>query len=223
MKVKDVMVYGAVMIEPSASVADAAGLMAQEDVGMLVVGRGDAAEGVITDRDLLIRCVGEGEMPDSRRVSEYLNAPILSVEPDTDVVDASHLMREKRVRRLPVIKAGKLLGVISHTDITQSFGQIMYDLMYSSGEIRHLPAAALTGSVTHYYSQGGVAVVDLNAPVHKGDSIHFVGHTTDFGQVIGSMEIDHKPVTAAFPEDDVAIKVDSRVRSGDRLYRVRGT
>lgn len=223
MKVKDVMVYGAVMIEPSASVADAAALMAQEDVGMLVVGRGDTAEGVITDRDLLVRCIGAGEMPDSRIVAEYLTAPVLAVEPDADVINASHLMREKHVRRLPVIKDGKLLGVISHTDITQSFGQVMYDLMYSSGEIRHMPAAAMVGNVTHYFNHSGVAVVDLIAPVRKGDNVHFVGYTTDFGQIIASMEIDHRSVTDAFPGDDLAVKVESRVRSGDRIYRMRGT
>lgn len=223
MQVKDVMVYGAVMIEPRASVADAAALMASEDVGMLVVGRGDTAEGVITDRDLLVRCVGEGEMPDSRLVSEYLSAPVISVGPDVDIVEASHAMRERHVRRLPVVKGGKLLGVISHTDIIQSFGQVMYDLMYGAGEVRHMPAAGLTGRVTHYYGHRGVAVVDLIAPVHQGDKVHFVGRTTDFGQAVGSMEIDHKPVSDAFPGDDVAIKVESRVRTGDRLYRMRGT
>ena len=223
MHVKDVMVYGAVMIEPTASVADAAGLMAREDVGMLVVGRGDNAEGVITDRDLLVRCIGEGEMPDSRSVSEYLSAPVISVDPDTDVIEASHMMREKHIRRLPVIQNGKLIGVVSHTDITQSFGQAMYDLMYSSGEIRHMPSAVLAGNVTHYFNHSGVAVVDLSAPVHKSDNVHFVGHTTDFGQVIGSMEIDHRSVTDAFPGDDLAVKVESRVRAGDRMYRMRGT
>ena len=65
--------------------------------------------------------------------------------------------------------------------------------------------------------------MDLTAPVHKGDNVHFVGHTTDFDQVVDSIEIDHKTVTGAFPGDDLAIKVESRVRTGDRLYRMQGT
>jgi CBS domain-containing protein len=223
MQVKDVMVYGAVMIEPTASVADAAALMAREDVGMLIVGTGEIAEGVITDRDLLVRCVGAGEMPDSRLVSEFVSAPAQTIDPDADVVEASKLMREKSLRRLAVARDKKLIGVVSHTDIIQSFGQVMYDLMYGAGSIRQMPAAALAGSVTHYFNHSGVAVVDLTAPVHKGDSVHIVGNTTDFGQEITSMEIDHKPVTAAFPGDDLAIKVKSRVRTGDRLYRLQGS
>ncbi len=222
MRVKDVMVYGAVMIEPTASVADAAALMAQEDVGMLVVGKGDRAEGVITDRDLLVRCVGQGEMPDSRSVSEYLSSPIVGIDPDEDLVVASHLMREKHIQRLPVVENGDLKGVISYTDIAQSFGQVMYDLMFGAGEVRQMPAAMQVGRVTHYYNHQGVAVVDLSAPLHKGDAIRFVGKTTNFKQTAESMEIDHKAVSNAFPGDDLAVKVDSRVRSGDRLYRIAG-
>lgn len=222
MRVKDVMVYGAIMIEPTASVADAASLMAQEDVGMLVVGRGDKAEGIITDRDLLVRCVGQGEMPDSRLVSEYLASPVIGISPDEDLVVASHMMREKHIQRLPVIENGSLQGVVSYTDIAQSFGQVMYDLMFGAGEVRQMPAAMQVGRITHYYNLQGVAVLDLNAPVHSGDTLRFVGHSTNFKQSAESMEIDHKPIKDAFPGDDVAIKVDSRVRSGDRLYRVTG-
>ncbi len=222
MRVKDVMVYGAVMIEPTASVADAAALMAQEDVGMLVVGKGDKAEGVITDRDLLVRCVGMGEMPDSRAVSEYLSSPLISVGPDEDLEVASHIMREQHVQRLPVIENGDLRGVVSHTDIAQSFGQVMYDMMFGAGEVRRMPAAMQIGRVTHYYNHQGVAVVDLSVPLRRDETVRFVGHTTNFKQAADSMEIDHRPVTDAFPGDDLAIKVESRVRSGDRLYRVTG-
>lgn len=222
MRVKDVMVYGAVMIEPTASVADAAALMAQEDVGMLVVGKGDRAEGVITDRDLLVRCVGQGEMADSRLVSEYLSSPVLTISPDEDLVVASQMMREKHIQRLPVVENGDLKGVISYTDIAQSFGQVMYDLMFGAGEVRQMPAAMQVGRVTHYYNHQGVAVVGLSAPVHRGDTVRFVGKSTNFKQTVDSMEIDHKPIKDAFPGDDLAIKVDSRVRSGDRIYRITG-
>ena len=64
------------------------------------------------------------------------------------------------------------------------------------------------------------AVIDLNVPLHKGDSIRIVGHTTNFKQDIESMEINHETVTAAYPGDDLAIKVLGRVRSGDRVYKL---
>ena len=56
--------------------------------------------------------------------------------------------------------------------------------------------------------------------MHKGDTIRFVGHTTNFKQTADSLEIEHRPISDAFPGDDAAIKVTSRVRSGDRLYRI---
>ncbi len=170
MRVRDVMVYGAVMIEPTASVADAAELMAQEDVGMLVVGKGDSGEGAITDRDLLVRCIGAGEMADSRAVSEYMSAPLIGIGPDEDLEVASHLMREKHIQRLAVVSNGDVQGVISYTDIAQSFGQVMYDLMFGAGEVRHMPAAMQVGHVTHYYNHQGVAVIALNAPVARPTS-----------------------------------------------------
>jgi len=219
MQVKDVMVYGAVMIEPTSSVADAATLMAKEDVGMLIVGNESNVEGVITDRDLLVRCLGEGEMPDTRSVGEYLSAPALTIDPDADLMDAAHMLREKSVQRLPVVQEGKLAGVVSYTDIAQSFGRVMGDLMFGAGEVRHMPAAVMVGHVNHYFNHLGVAAMDLSMPVHKGDNLRIVGHSTNFKQKVGSMEIDHKTVTAAFPGDDVAMKLDRRVRSGDRVYR----
>ena len=83
-----------------------------------------------------------------------------------------------------------------------------------------MPAAMQVGRVTHYYSHRGVALLALIAPVHKGDTLRIVGHTTNFKRNAESIEIDHKPIADAFLGDDVAIKVTSRVRSGDRLYRI---
>lgn len=76
--------------------------------------------------------------------------------------------------------------------------------------------------VTHYYSKIGVAVLALSDAITIGDAIHIAGHTTDFCQMIKSMQIDHHPVTVARPGDDVALKVLDRVRVGDRVFRVTG-
>ena len=220
MQVRDVMVYGAVTIGPGSSVADAAELMAREDVGMLVVGTERKVEGVITDRDLLVRCVGSGEMPDSRSVGEYMSAPAVTIDTMADVIDVARVLREKSVQRLPVVEAGKLVGVISYTDIAQSLGQVMHDLMFGAGEIRRNPASVQVGWVTHFYNHLGVAVLNVLLPIHKGDTLHIAGHSTNFEQKVKSMQIDHNEVTAAFPGDDLALKVNGRVRSGDRVYKV---
>ena len=74
--------------------------------------------------------------------------------------------------------------------------------------------------VTHFYNKIGVAVLALQGEIHLGDTIHIQGHTTDFQQAIGSLQIDHQRVEKAGPGDDVAVRVFNRVRPGDRVYRV---
>ena len=80
-------------------------------------------------------------------------------------------------------------------------------------------AELLIGEVTHYYSKLGVAALNLRAPLSKGDHIHILGHTTDLGETVDSIEIDHQQIDLAQPGDDVAIKVIGKVRDGDKIYR----
>jgi putative protease len=75
------------------------------------------------------------------------------------------------------------------------------------------------GKVTHYFGRIGVAVLELSGDLKVGDSIHILGHTTDFLQVVSSMQIDHKRVESVGPGDDVALKVANIVRKGDTVYR----
>jgi putative protease len=76
------------------------------------------------------------------------------------------------------------------------------------------------GKVTHYFSRVGVAAVVLSKTLKKGDRIRIKGATTDFEQVVESMEIDHKPVDVAMPGDMVGIKVKERVRKKDKVYLI---
>lgn len=76
------------------------------------------------------------------------------------------------------------------------------------------------GTVTHYFQEPGVGALDLEEEIATGDLLHFKGHTTDFRQEISSMEVDHRPVERAGPGDEVAVKVQERVREGDEVYRV---
>jgi CBS domain-containing protein len=219
MQVKDVMVHGAVTIDAGASVADAARLMHDQDVGMLIVTNDEKATGVVTDRDLLVKCIGEGDMPDVRPVRAYMTAPLISVSPHADVLDAARFLQSKHIQRLAVEDGGVLIGVVSYTDISQAMAQVMNDLLLGAGRVRRVPGAIEVGRVLHYYNKLGVAVLDLDVPIHKGDTLHFAGRATDFTQEVRSMEINHRQVDDAFVHDDVAVKVDGRVRTGDRVYR----
>ena len=76
------------------------------------------------------------------------------------------------------------------------------------------------GTVVHYYGNAGVAGVVLEDTLKVGDTIHVVGHTTDFVEPVGSIEIDHHRVKKARRGQDVGIKIANRVREHDLVFRV---
>lgn len=76
------------------------------------------------------------------------------------------------------------------------------------------------GTVTHYYGRPHVAVIMLSDEVNQGDLLHFRGHTTDFQQAVGSMEVEHGHIEKAGPGAEVAIEVADRVREHDQVFRV---
>lgn len=75
------------------------------------------------------------------------------------------------------------------------------------------------GEVTHYWSHLGVAGVHLTSPVDVGDHIHFLGHTSDFEQDLGSMEIEHHQIRHADAGEDVGIRVAEHTREHDKVYK----
>ncbi|MFO7689120.1 MAG: hypothetical protein R6W83_00960 [Cryobacterium sp.] len=78
----------------------------------------------------------------------------------------------------------------------------------------------LVGHVTHYYGRLGVAVLDLTDSIHLGDVVHIFGGTTDLRQVVRSLQIEHQAVEEVGPGQEVALKVDRRVRPRDRVFRL---
>jgi putative protease len=87
---------------------------------------------------------------------------------------------------------------------------------------RPAPAGERIGLVTHYFGEPSVAILQLErGTLRVGDVIHFHGHTTDFRQTVGSLQVDHAPVTEVGPKDDFGLKVTKRVREHDVVYKVR--
>ena len=74
------------------------------------------------------------------------------------------------------------------------------------------------GEVTHYYGKIGVAIVRFSKTVPQGTKVRFRGATTDFEQVIDSIELDHKKVSEAPKNKEVGIKVKEKVREGDKIF-----
>jgi selenocysteine-specific translation elongation factor len=81
-------------------------------------------------------------------------------------------------------------------------------------------AEELVGEVTHWFGNINVAGIDLTGKLAVGDRIHVVGHTSDFEMEVKSMQIDREDVSEAGPGDSIGIKLESRARTGDSVYKV---
>jgi len=83
-------------------------------------------------------------------------------------------------------------------------------------------SSTLTGIVTHYYDRISVAVISLQGTIKVGDTVHFFGRITDFQQEVQSMQIEHEPIHQAQQGQEVALKVNRRVRPRDKVYLIEG-
>ena len=116
----------AVCVQPTDSVARAARLLYRNNVGALPVCAADGRlRGVVTDRDIVLRCVAAEINPAETLVREVMSRNLVTVSPDEDVREACRLMAEGQVRRLPVVERGKLVGILSLADLARSHNYSM--------------------------------------------------------------------------------------------------
>ena len=76
------------------------------------------------------------------------------------------------------------------------------------------------GQITHYFDHLNVAALELTEPLHVGDTVHILGHSTDFQQKVTSLQIEHQAVEEAKPGDDVGMKVNQRVHPHDKIFKL---
>jgi CBS domain-containing protein len=117
MLVREIMQKTLVTLPPEASLREAAKRMDEEKIGCLLITNGEFLRGVLTDRDITCWLARNGKDPDGVKVSEIMKTDIVSVKPETDTFEASNIMAENKVRRLPVLEDGKLAGIVSTSDI----------------------------------------------------------------------------------------------------------
>jgi CBS domain-containing protein len=118
MKISEVMTRHVEIVEPEATLKDAAQLMDDQDVGALPVCDNDRLVGIITDRDIIVRAVSAGVDPNRSRVADSMTSPILYCFDDQDSDEVRHMMEEKKVRRLPVLdRSRRMIGIVSQSDL----------------------------------------------------------------------------------------------------------
>jgi CBS domain-containing protein len=116
MTISDVMPVRLVTVSPKATVAEAIAAMVAGEVGSVAVTEESHLVGILTERDIL-RLASEGAEFERIRVEEAMTAAVVSISPDSDVVAAARLMGERRIRHLPVVEGGNVLGMVGIRDV----------------------------------------------------------------------------------------------------------
>jgi CBS domain-containing protein len=102
-----------------ASVSEAAKTMKKVGRGFLIVLKGGSPAGIVTYQDVIDKIVADDKDPKAVRVGEIMSTPLITVDPDEDLLKASELMQKNNIRRLPVVKEGIIYGMITAADISK--------------------------------------------------------------------------------------------------------
>ena len=119
LKVKDVMVTDLVTIKANISVKKAVKVMNDFEIGCLIVVKNGEAIGIITERDILRRIVVEGRDPEKTLVGDIMSQPLIVTSPETSLEEAIEAMFKHKIKKLPVVEGGKLVGLVTFTDIAR--------------------------------------------------------------------------------------------------------
>ena len=122
-QVRDLMTPGPTTCERSTTVVEAARVMASEDVGPVPIVDGGRLVGIVTDRDIVVRVVAEGQDPSSATIGDIASSDLVTVQPDMDLQEAERLMADKQVRRLLVTEGDRLVGIVAQADLARALDE----------------------------------------------------------------------------------------------------
>lgn len=101
---------------PNTNVAQAAKTMAKHGIGCVIIVKSKKPVGILTERDLLMKVVSHDLVPSKIRVDKIMSKPVSTITPDVDINEAARIMAQNKIRRLPVIQEGRLVGIITSSD-----------------------------------------------------------------------------------------------------------
>jgi len=120
--VKDIMTKSVITIGADDTVFEVAELMNAHSIGCLVVVQDEAPVGIVTERDIVRRVVAK-RMPYDAKVSEIMSKNLVTADPDESVKEAARIMSSNKIRRLPIVKDGKLIGILVASDLVRHVGK----------------------------------------------------------------------------------------------------
>lgn len=125
MPVSEIMIKDVKMVELGATIESAANIMADASIGSLIVRDKDELLGILTERDILKKVVAHNSLPSEVGVEEIMAFPLISIKPDISVGMAIEKMAKLRIRRLPVMDGGKMLGILCDRDLFKAVPKLM--------------------------------------------------------------------------------------------------
>jgi len=120
--VKDIMTKKVISIDVENSVFEAAELMSSNQLGCLIIMDGKVPVGIITERDIVRRVVAK-KLSSDTKILEIMSKSLVTVDPDVSLKEAARLMSSNKIRRLPVLKQGKLVGIVVASDFVRNLGK----------------------------------------------------------------------------------------------------
>ena len=117
-EVREVMSAPPETVATTAMVSEAARIMRDHDIGDVIVTEKDRPVGIVTDRDIAVRAFGTGTDPASARVRDVMDGDLVTIAPTETVEEAMRRMRRLNIRRLPVVEAGRVIGIVSLGDLS---------------------------------------------------------------------------------------------------------
>lgn len=124
-KVEDIM-HDITLVDKDASISEAAKIMSAKEVGSILVAERNKPVGILTERDILKKVTAMGLDPKTTKINQIMNAPLITVPADASLEEASKIMLRKRIRRLPVIKDKKIVGMISARSMVGGFARYFH-------------------------------------------------------------------------------------------------
>lgn len=121
--ISDVMTTQVRTVSPDTSLQEVARIMRDSDLGDVLVTEEGHLVGILTDRDLVVRCVAEDGNPAGHTAGEICSSEVATVPPQSDIRDAVNTMREGAVRRLPVVDGDRVVGVVTMGDLARAIDQ----------------------------------------------------------------------------------------------------
>jgi CBS domain-containing protein len=122
-KVRDIMVSPVITVDANTSVEEVCKIMGEKHIGSVVVTEGGKPAGIFTERDLLTKILAKDPNLLKGKVKDFMSSPLTVITPDFELREAARIMTQLKIRRLPVVQEGQLLGIVTSADIIRAIGE----------------------------------------------------------------------------------------------------